>query len=51
MKISSFKMLTYWFFGEKTSQRALACCGIIILGFIMGIDQEKGLGLFYLLDL
>lgn len=37
-------ILTYWFFGEKTSQKALGCCGIIILGFILGIDQEKGLG-------
>lgn len=37
-------ILTYWFFGEKTSQKALGCCGIIIVGFFLGIDQEKGLG-------
>jgi len=36
--------LTYWFFGEKTSRNALGCCGIIIAGFLLGIDQEKGLG-------
>ncbi len=39
-----FKLLTYWFFGEKTSKNALGCCGIIIVGFLLGIDQEKGLG-------
>jgi hypothetical protein len=32
------------FFGETTSPRALVCCGIIIAGFILGIDQENGLG-------
>jgi len=37
-------VMTYIFFGEKTSMRALVCCGIIILGFILGIDQENGLG-------
>jgi len=37
-------ILTYLFFGEKTSQKALGCCGIIIAGFLLGIDQEKGLG-------
>ena len=37
-------MLTYVFFGEKTSMKALACCSMIIVGFLLGIDQEKGLG-------
>ncbi|RNA39546.1 GDP-fucose transporter 1-like [Brachionus plicatilis] len=37
-------ILTYIFFGEKTSHKALGCCAIIITGFLMGIDQEKGLG-------
>lgn len=37
-------MLTYVFFGEKTSVKAMGCCSIIILGFMLGIDQEKGLG-------
>lgn len=36
--------MTFIFFGEKTSVKALGCCGIIILGFILGIDQENGLG-------
>lgn len=38
------KILTFIFFGEKTSHKALGCCGIIIMGFLLGIDQEKGLG-------
>jgi GDP-fucose transporter C1 len=38
------KLLTYVFFGEKTSFKAMMCCGIIIVGFLLGIDQEKGLG-------
>lgn len=37
-------ILTYWFFGDKTSRKALGCCAIIITGFLLGIDQEKGLG-------
>jgi GDP-fucose transporter C1 len=37
-------VLTYLFFFEKTSTKALGCCGIIILGFVLGIDQENGLG-------
>jgi hypothetical protein len=37
-------MLTFVFFGEKTSVKAMGCCAIIILGFMLGIDQEKGLG-------
>lgn len=36
--------MTYIFFGEKTSNKALGCCGIIIAGFLLGIDQENGLG-------
>jgi len=37
-------LLTYIFFGERTSFRAMGCCGFIIGGFLLGIDQEKGLG-------
>ena len=37
-------MLTYIVFGERTSMRAMGCCGMIIAGFLLGIDQEKGLG-------
>jgi GDP-fucose transporter C1 len=37
-------LLTYFFFGERTSNKAMFCCLIIIAGFLLGIDQEKGLG-------
>lgn len=37
-------VLTYFFFGERTSIKAMLCCGMIIFGFLLGIDQEKGLG-------
>ena len=30
--------------GQKTSFKALGCCGLIILGFFLGIDQENSLG-------
>ena len=30
--------------GPSTSYRALGCCGLIIVGFFMGIDQENALG-------
>jgi hypothetical protein len=30
--------------GEKTSYKALTCCGLIIAGFFLGIDQENALG-------
>lgn len=33
--------------GEKTSYRALGCCGLIIAGFFLGLDQENSLGKFY----
>lgn len=37
-------LLTYVFFGERTSQKAMFCCTIIVSGFLLGIDQEKGMG-------
>jgi GDP-fucose transporter C1 len=37
-------LLTHVFFGEITSTKALGCCCIIISGFLLGIDQENGLG-------
>lgn len=37
-------ILTYIFFGDKTSRKAVGCCAIIVVGFLLGIDQEKGLG-------
>jgi GDP-fucose transporter C1 len=30
--------------GERTSYKALGCCGLIIAGFFLGLDQEKALG-------
>jgi hypothetical protein len=30
--------------GERTSYKSLACCGFIIGGFFLGIDQENSLG-------
>ncbi len=30
--------------GQKTSYKALGCCGLIIAGFFLGIDQENALG-------
>lgn len=30
--------------GQKTSYRALGCCGLIVAGFFLGIDQENALG-------
>jgi GDP-fucose transporter C1 len=30
--------------GERTSYKALACCGFIVGGFFLGMDQEKSLG-------
>ncbi len=32
--------LTYLMLGQKTSPRALACCLVLVLGFILGVDQE-----------
>jgi hypothetical protein len=30
--------------GQATSYKALGCCGLIIGGFFLGIDQENALG-------
>ena len=32
--------LTFVFLGEKTSMLALGCCGVMILGFYVGVDNE-----------
>ncbi|CAF5077061.1 unnamed protein product, partial [Rotaria sp. Silwood1] len=37
-------IFTYIMLGQKTSYKALACCGLIIGGFFLGIDQENALG-------
>lgn len=33
--------LCFIFTGEKTSMKCIICCGIIILGFWLGVDQEN----------
>jgi GDP-fucose transporter C1 len=46
-------MFTYLMLGQKTSYKALGCCGLIIAGFFLGIDQENALGkkLFTVVDI
>eukprot|EP00056_Hartaetosiga_gracilis_P022879 m.33698 g.33698 ORF g.33698 m.33698 type:complete len:329 (-) comp9876_c0_seq1:146-1132(-) len=39
-------VLSYFVLGQTTSIRALAMCGIIICGFMMGLDQEGSLSRF-----
>nr|KAF7431702.1 hypothetical protein H0235_004626 [Vespula pensylvanica] len=34
-------IFTYTILGEKTSMKCIMCCGIIILGFWLGVDQEN----------
>ncbi|CAF4254266.1 unnamed protein product, partial [Rotaria sp. Silwood2] len=36
-------VFTYVMLGQKTSYKALVCCGLIISGFFLGIDQENAL--------
>ena len=45
-------IFTYIMLGERTSSKAMMCCGMIILGFFLGIDQENSLGKlkFFLFD-
>jgi GDP-fucose transporter C1 len=38
-------LTTYLFLGEKTSAKAVVCCGVIILGFWLGVDQEGEVGM------
>jgi len=37
-------ILTYFFLNERTSQRALGACSLIVLGFFLGVDQEDSGG-------
>ncbi|CAF3447882.1 unnamed protein product [Rotaria socialis] len=37
-------VFTYIMLGDRTSYRALICCGLIIAGFFLGMDQENTLG-------
>uniref|UniRef100_A0A0N5A6T3 TPT domain-containing protein n=1 Tax=Parastrongyloides trichosuri TaxID=131310 RepID=A0A0N5A6T3_PARTI len=34
-------LCTYLILGQKTSFPAILCCGLIILGFFLGVDQEN----------
>ena len=40
--------MTYFILGQKTSLRAIACCGVIVGGFYLGVDQEDAAGSFSL---
>jgi len=33
-------LLTYMILGERTSKKCMLCCGVIVLGFWLGVDQE-----------
>jgi GDP-fucose transporter C1 len=37
-------IFTYFLIDEPVSRGALVCCGFIVLGFILGIDQENVIG-------
>jgi GDP-fucose transporter C1 len=39
-------LLTYFLLGQKTSLPAVVCCGVIVGGFYMGVDQEDASGNF-----
>ncbi|XP_050425810.1 GDP-fucose transporter 1-like [Adelges cooleyi] len=41
-------ILSYVILGQKTSKSCLSCCIVIILGFVLGIDQENIAGSFSL---
>ena len=37
-------IMTYLLLGQKTSLPAIVCCGVIIFGFFLGVDQEGASG-------
>ncbi|XP_030750197.1 GDP-fucose transporter 1 [Sitophilus oryzae] len=37
-------LFTFLILGEKTSKKCMLCCGVIIAGFWMGVDQEHFAG-------
>merc|ERR1719186_1811589 len=41
-------LLTYFILGQRTSLAAIACCGAIVGGFYLGVDQEDASGSFSL---
>lgn len=34
-------IFTYLILGQKTSAKCIACCGFIVIGFLLGVDQEQ----------
>ncbi|CAF4960733.1 unnamed protein product, partial [Rotaria sp. Silwood1] len=44
LTVSFYRVFTYLMRGQKTSFKALACCGLIVAGSFLGIDQENALG-------
>lgn len=34
-------LLSYAFLRQKTSLQCIACCGVIVFGFLLGVDQES----------
>lgn len=41
-------LLTYFILGQRTSLSAIICCGVIVAGFYLGVDQEDQAGSFSL---
>jgi len=41
-------LLTFFILGQRTSLPAVACCGLIVGGFYLGVDQEDASGTFSL---
>ena len=37
-------LMTFFILGQKTSLAAIACCGVIVGGFYLGVDQEDAAG-------
>lgn len=38
---------SYLILGEKTSRESTICCLVIVLGFILGVNQEEMTGVFF----
>ena len=45
---TKFILMTYFILGQRTSLQAIACCGVIVGGFYLGVDQEDAAGSFSL---
>lgn len=39
-------LLSYALLGQTSSFQCIACCGIIVSGFWLGVDQESVAGMF-----